>query len=492
MGWRRRGSRRSFLRTLASVPVLGALPWVQAPGLSRGTGRGAIPACPACPDALPASSAAAARRELGFPDARAQWHGDSSLAAALRDGRGPSLPARPVPAPAPSAPFDWEAAGETLRSRFRDLRRHLVFEYYPWYGRDPWQHWQDSDRQPPHDIASNYMPLLGPYDSGDAAVVERHARWIAESGAGAVNLSWWGRDSDTDRRVPLIMDVMRAHDLRVAFHLEPYTDRRAETYAPDVLYLLREYGERRRWDCLLLLEDAAGRSGPVFKSFRTILLPTVVDCHGVRHVVPDYTADDRWRRATDTVRSALRGDFDHVTLLADSLDFFRTRAGGFDGLAIYDNYVEPATWRRFAEEATAHDLVFSFNVNPGFDGVVLRNVEADSCYRPPRFLPDDPRVEWSSPRSRARAARVSASRIRDSLQASVGLQLDAALANARAGFFLVYVNSFNEWHEGHQFEPMKNWGDLTPRERAVGYHNAAIGSYRLSTLARHLSPLVRP
>ena len=46
----------------------------------------------------------------------------------------------------------------------------------------------------------------------------------------------------------------------------------------------------------------------------------------------------------------------------------------------------------------------------------------------------------------------------------------------------MYINSFNEWHEGHQFEPMKNRADLTAAERALGYHNADDGRYRFDTL----------
>jgi hypothetical protein len=80
------------------------------------------------------------------------------------------------------------------------------------------------------------------------------------------------------------------------------------------------------------------------------------------------------------------------------------------------------------------------------------------------------------------AATRSAARIVESFQAALRVQTDPDLTNARRGFFLAYINSFNEWHEGHAFEPMKDAADLTERERALGYHNPARGDYRLAVL----------
>ena len=52
----------------------------------------------------------------------------------------------------------------------------------------------------------------------------------------------------------------------------------------------------------------------------------------------------------------------------------------------------------------------------------------------------------------------------------------------------MYINSFNEWHEGHEFEPMKDFAELTPEERRYDYRNPRAGDYRL----RHLQSLIRP
>jgi len=374
-----------------------------------------------------------------------------------------------------------------LARTFADLPRHFIFEYYPWYGANPVAHWNQDGRRPPVDLASNYMPWLGAYDSKSVKVLEQHATWIRETGAGAINVSWWGPGSASDRLMPTLMDVMKVHDLRVAIHLEPYRDRHAAAYADDVEYLIRELGDKRRWDCLLVLKNADGRQGPVFKSFRTLVPPTATDCHGTTTHVPDYADDELWRSQTDRLRRTFAGSFDHVTLLADSLNPIRTRASGFDGIAVYDNYVTPDTWREHATAASNDNLLFSFNVNPGFDGIVKRNVEPGSCYQPPAIQPPSARADTSpSPEEQRRA---SERRIDATFAATVALQTDATLSNVRRGFFLVYINSFNEWHEGHQFEPMKNRRDLTSEERAVGYRNPDDGWYRIKRIRTLLAAL---
>jgi hypothetical protein len=150
-----------------------------------------------------------------------------------------------IPAGIPGDPLE-SAASRPLAERFADVSRHFVFEYYPWYGRDPWRHWNEVGRQPPHDLASEYVPRLGAYDSRSRAVIEQHARWIAESGVGSIALSWWGPESFEDLVAHDVMDVMKDYGIAVTFGLEPYAVDRGHRFASDVLYLLTDLGPADR------------------------------------------------------------------------------------------------------------------------------------------------------------------------------------------------------------------------------------------------------
>jgi Glycosyl hydrolase family 99 len=460
----------------------------------------------------PLSAAAvqlAERRALGFPVAADEWHGDSSVGAAIRSGVIPhdsplETVVRSLQWPDASrvpgddnGPRDVESgspapgihAGERLRSRFRDLRRHFVFEYYPWYQTDPYDHWNEGGHRPPFDIASPMVPALGAYDSGDAQVIAQHARWIAESGVGAIALSWWGQNSYCDRAVPLIMDVMRAHDIKVTFHLEPYRDDRVRFYAEDIRYILREYGERRRWDAFLLLEHADGTAIPVFKSFRTILPATFVDCKGRIRRVPDFATTGEWRQQTDAIREQVRPTFDRIVLLADSLDLGSTIAGGFDGIAIYDSFVRPSVWRSAALASGTNRLLFSFPINCGFDRYVSI-VPTGDCDLPTPFEPPVGPIDWTFSDSRRTAYLASLNRVLESTKTTIDVQVGPVSFNDARGFFLTYVNTFNEWHEGTAFEPARNLTDLLPEERGFNYHNPPDGAWRLRLLQSLLRAVI--
>jgi glycoprotein endo-alpha-1,2-mannosidase len=113
--------------------------------------------------------------------------------------------------------------------------------YYPWYGTPAhdgaYAHWQQRGYRPPASISSGFYPTRGPYSSSDPAVLESHMAQIAAAGVDQVIVSWWGRDSVEDRRLPAVVEAARARGLDVAAHVEPYGGRNASTVAEDIVYL---------------------------------------------------------------------------------------------------------------------------------------------------------------------------------------------------------------------------------------------------------------
>src|SRR5262249_61074410 len=57
------------------------------------------------------------------------------------------------------------------------------------------------------------------------------------AGIDEMAVSWWGRGSDEDARLPLILSAARANGVAVAVHLEPYDGRTIESTVADVTYL---------------------------------------------------------------------------------------------------------------------------------------------------------------------------------------------------------------------------------------------------------------
>src|SRR5437899_5334510 len=95
------------------------------------------------PDGAPSFAQPLDRAAFGFPDPARHWHGDSSVAAALRAygrvsaeaGHGPAEAGpylqKQKPTRAPGDPEVPKQPPASLAERFPDLPRHFVFEYYP-------------------------------------------------------------------------------------------------------------------------------------------------------------------------------------------------------------------------------------------------------------------------------------------------------------------------------------------------------------------------
>jgi len=168
----------------------------------------------------------------------------------------------------------------------------------------------------------------------------------------------------------------------------------------------------------------------------------------------------------------------------------RTEAGGFDGMAIYDPFYRPSNWPGAASAFSSRELLFSFNMNAGFD-VYPQRPPFGECYAPSRIEPPISATGWDEA-GRAEAFAASRARVLVELRTTLTLQLDAGLVDRRRGFFVTYINSFNEWHEGTAFEPALSFAALSPAQRAIGYHNPDEGRWRLQLVQDLMGELTRP
>jgi len=284
--------------------------------------------------------------------------------------------------------------------------------YYPWYGNPEvdreWVHWGDGGFRPPLDISSDYYPQLGAYSSVDRAVVAQHFAWLRQAGVGVIVSSWWGRRSNEEKAVPLLLEVGERYGIKVAFHLEPYGGRTAKTLVSDVKYLYERYGQHPAF----FRTTAASRWSPDDRPKGLFFL------WASRYPDLDKPAIEAayWREAIDAIHALPDGGL----VIADETVSAWVDGGHFDGLYSYA-VLEPDgpdaySWAR----TLPPDAWYVPGVNPGFSAVRIK-------YDKSTYVP-----------------RRGGAAYDERWQAALGAGVEPAL---------VAITSFNEWHEGTQIEP---------------------------------------
>jgi hypothetical protein len=207
--------------------------------------------------------------------------------------------------------------------------RTAIF-YYPWFGtpaRDgQYDHWQQNGHQPAGDLASSFYPLRGAYSSSDPSVLDAQMSEIARAGLGEIVVSWWGRGSAVDERLPAVIAAAHAHSLQVAAHLEPYAGRTVAGTALDIAYL-QTLGIREFF---------------------------------VYHAT-DFPAAD-WQPLTASLSN--------VRLFAQTPRAGYAKTGGFQGVYTYDTLTYGGrTFARMCTAAHKLDLLCAPSVGPGYSAL---------------------------------------------------------------------------------------------------------------------------
>mmetsp|Transcript_2728 Transcript_2728/g.6300 ORF Transcript_2728/g.6300 Transcript_2728/m.6300 type:complete len:425 (+) Transcript_2728:146-1420(+) len=320
--------------------------------------------------------------------------------------------------------------------------------FYLWYGNPEtdgrYQHWNHKvlphwtasvnaryegvigqEHTPPASIHSRYYPKRGCYSSRDTETLMSQFQEMKSAGIGIVVISWWGRPGvpgtsdtqgvNTDTAVSLVLEAAeKVGGIKVAFHLEPYSGRTAETIHADLRYIASKY----------LQSPAVYRHG-----HRQLPLYYVYDSY---HITSESWVELLGTRSNRNVGPAQdksilirEGPLDAIFIglwlnkedhnLLESFDGFYT----YFSSTSFSYGSTLSTWKTLAQVARDRDQYFIPSVGPGYD---------DTRIRP-----------WNSHNTRDREGGDYYSRM--------------WLAALESNPSCVSITSYNEWGEGTQIEP---------------------------------------
>lgn len=292
--------------------------------------------------------------------------------------------------------------------------------YYNWYGNVKTDgeeiHWShniignDSYDGPltripgGEDLASNFYPQLGDYSSKNPEVIAKHVEMMAKADIGVIVVTWWGKNDIGTPSLPTLFDEAAKHDIKICFHIEPYSGRSAESVRDNIKALIDEYGSKPAFYKM--------NGKPCFFVYDSYLIPSE---NWARVLSPD---GDQTIRGTnyDSIVIGLWVKENDGETIADA---------GFDGFYTYfgsDGFTYGSTssnWKSMEAWAEANGKIFIPCVGPGYN---------DTRIRP-----------WN----------VSTTRDRENgkyYQRMFGAAISSGAKH-------IGITSFNEWHEGTQIEP---------------------------------------
>lgn len=289
--------------------------------------------------------------------------------------------------------------------------------YYDWYGAPPYSpnyvHWDGGSASRPDpsvNVTSNSFPVLGAYDSGNAAVIRQHMAWIKAAHIDVVSLDWWGQGSREDRLAKSVMDGAAAAGLKVNFVIDAYAGETPSSVFSDIAYIYRKYGSHPAFYRV----SRPTKYGPSGAPRGVFLL------YNPPAPLAYYT---QYAKSMDAIRGTA-GDAivlvrtnDSLLLNGSSVSAF-VSATHFDGMFNYGEYGTSAYGRQLPQ---SNDYILLYAVSPGFDN--------------------------------SRAAGITKPSV---VNRNNGGTYDASWSTLTARHpEWVSIVSFNEWHETTEIEPAK-------------------------------------
>ena len=276
--------------------------------------------------------------------------------------------------------------------------------YYVWYG------------APEHtdDWEAVYEPLLGRYDSGDPEVIRQHISWAKEAGIDGFLISWWGPGRGEDKNAQKVFQVC-PEDFKLAIMVEQVTSEDGS----QTWYTRAELDNPAYRKALVNAVDYVVNTfyKPYPEKYLRWRGRPVVVCYAF---IDSRAGEAKYTLFFEEVRELIASD----TGVEVSFWSLNTRdCLAFDLCAMYN----PICQARANPQCPMQDILYRCKsglkvagVFPGYDdnrGMVISR-EGGELYR----------RQW---------------------QRLLDFQPD-----------VVFINTWNEWHEGTSIELAKAWGNL--------------------------------
>ena len=128
------------------------------------------------------------------------------------------------------------------------VEKRVLALYYPWY-RTPqhshrWEHQTGVDAARRHIASHAHYPTQGPYDSTDAAVLDRHLEEAEQAGIDTLVCSWWGQKDATDSALRLLQRAARTPIKICVLWEQPPGQAGTDALATELTYLLETFGKQ--------------------------------------------------------------------------------------------------------------------------------------------------------------------------------------------------------------------------------------------------------
>ncbi|MEG2061530.1 MAG: alpha-mannosidase [Alistipes sp.] len=299
-----------------------------------------------------------------------------------------------------------------------DMR--VICFYYNWYGNTEYNgkevHWGhgvigNKDYNGPADyipggvnVAANFYPEQKNYSSTDPKLIARHVTMMADARIGVVCVTWWGDNDFGTPGLKTLFDEAAKRDMKVCFHIEPYSNRNPENIRTNIAKLIAKYGSHPAFYRM--------NGKPCFFIYDSYITPA---SEWARLLKPDGDITIRGTKLDAVMIGLWVKQHEEQYFLDSGLDGFYTyfAATGFTPGST------PANWKNMEQWARNNGKIFIPSVGPGY---------IDTRVRP-----------WNG------------NTIRDRQQGKYYDNMFRAAIDCKAPY--ISITSFNEWHEGTQIEP---------------------------------------